>query len=242
MSQQLNSASSKGPPIGLFIAGTNTDAGKTYVSSLIAKQLHDAGHRVGVYKPVASGCGVRGTELVSEDALCLWEAAGNPLDLNSVCPQRFIAPVTPHLAAIEEGRTLDRDLITAGLCVWTDQCDIVIVEGAGGLMSPLNEEEYFLDLALEFGYPVIVVTPNMIGAINQTLQTLITAKCYGDGLEVVGIVLNDVSGVTAEVDPSVQTNRQQIAERTPVPVLAHVEHGANAFGEKVDWFAIAGGS
>ena len=241
MSQQPNQATSRRPPIGLFIAGTNTDAGKTYVSSLIAKQLHLAGHRVGVYKPVASGCVVEGAELVSEDAVSLWESAGKPLDLNSVCPQRFVAPVTPHLAAIQEGKTLDRELISAGLSVWTDHCDIVIVEGAGGLMSPLNEEEFFLDLALEFGYPVIVVTPNMIGAINQTLQTLITANCYGDGLEVAGIVLNDVSGLTREVDPSVETNRQQIAARTPVPVLAHVKHGADAFGEDVDWFEIAKG-
>ena len=241
MSPPLNKTPFEQPPIGLFIAGTNTDAGKTYVSSLIAKQLHSAGYRVGVYKPVASGCKVRGTEMVSEDAVSLWEAAGKPLDLNSVCPQRFVAPVTPHLAAIQEGKTLDRKLISAGLSVWTDQCDIVIVEGAGGLMSPLNGEEYFLDLALEFGYPVVVVTPNMIGAINQTLQTLITANCYGEGLEVAGIVLNDVSELTADDDPSVESNRQQIADRTPVPVLAHVKHGDAAFGEDVDWFAISKG-
>lgn len=229
----------KRPSRGLFIAGTNTDAGKTYVSALIAKQLHAAGHRVGVYKPVASGCVVEGSELVSEDAVHLFNAAGKPMNLDAVCPQRFAAPITPHLAAVEEGKTLDRKLVSEGLSAWTDQCDIVIVEGAGGLMSPLNEDEYFADLALEFGYPVVVVTPNIIGAINQTLQTLIAAACFGDGLNVAGIVLNDVVSGVGSADPSVSSNRQQIASRTPVPILAHVGHGADSFNEEVDWFALA---
>ena len=227
------------PTRGLFIAGTNTDAGKTYVSALIAKQLHKEGHRVGVYKPVASGCVLEGSELVSDDAVHLWNAAGKPMDLNAVCPQRFAAPITPHLAAIEEGKTLDRERVRTGLSAWADQCDIVIVEGAGGLMSPLNEDEYFADLGLEFGYPVIVVTPNIIGAINQTLQTLITAECFRDGLNVAGVVLNDVLGGAGNEDPSVSSNRQQIADRTPIPVLAHVGYGAESFEEAVDWLALA---
>lgn len=230
------------PTRGLFIAGTNTDAGKTYVSALIAKQLYAEGHRVGVYKPVASGCAVENSDLdsnlVSEDAVQLWHAAGRPLNLEAVCPQRFAAPITPHLAAIAEGETLDRAQVRGGLSVWADNCDIVIVEGAGGLMTPLTEEEYFADLALELGYPVIVVTPNMIGAINQTLQTLIAAACFGDGLNVAGVVLNDVLDCAAINDPSVSTNRQQIADRTPVPMLAHVAHKAQSFDQEVDWFAL----
>ena len=229
----------KRPTRGLFISGTNTDAGKTYVSALIVKQLHALGHRVGVYKPVASGCVLEDSELVSEDAMQLWHAAGKPLSLEAVCPQRFAAPITPHLSAIAEGKTLDREQVTAGLSVWADKCDIVIVEGAGGLMSPLDEDEYFADLALEFGYPVIIVAPNTIGAINQTLQTLITAACFGDGLNVAGVVLNDVLDAAANDDPSVSTNRQQIADRTPVPVLAHVAHQAERFDEEIDWFALA---
>jgi len=231
----------KRPGRGIFIAGTNTDAGKTYVSALIAKQLHGAGHRVGVYKPVASGCVLENSELVSEDAVQLWHAAGKPMDLDAVCPQRFAAPVTPHLSAIAEGRTLDREGVRTGLTAWVDNCDIVIVEGAGGLMTPLNDEEYFADLALEFGYPVIVVTPNVIGAINQTLQTLMAAACFGDGLKVAGIVLNDVLDRSTKDDPSVTSNRQQISQRTLVPMLAHVTHNAEGFDEKVDWFAMAEG-
>ena len=131
----------KKPRYGLFITGTDTEVGKTYVATLIVKELVAAGHRVGVYKPVASDCIFDGRQLVSEDAVALWEAAGRPLSLEAVCPQRFQAPLAPHLAARLEGRELDSELLRTGISQWVDECDIMIVEGAGGLMSPL-----FIDL------------------------------------------------------------------------------------------------
>ena len=178
------------PSRGLFVTGTDTDVGKTYVSALIVAELRAAGHRVGVYKPVASGCVADGPELVSEDAVALWEAAGRPLTLDAVCPQRFAAPIAPHLAAIAEGKTLDADLASTALAAWTPHCDIVIVEGAGGLMSPIDEEEYVADLASDFGYPLVVVAKNVVGAINQTLQTLIAAGNFREGLGVGAVILN----------------------------------------------------
>ena len=78
---------------GLFITGTGTGVGKTYVAALIARSLVAAGKRVGVYKPVASGCELQTGELVSPDAVTLWEAAGKPGTLQQVCPQRFAAPL-----------------------------------------------------------------------------------------------------------------------------------------------------
>src|SRR5690349_13174914 len=90
-------------PRGIFIVGTDTDVGKTFVGATIARQLHQEGVRVGVYKPAASGCRRVGKQLVSDDAVALWEAAGRPLSLAKVCPQRFLAPLAPHLAAQAEG-------------------------------------------------------------------------------------------------------------------------------------------
>ena len=86
--------------------------GKTYVAALIARSLAASGRRVGVYKPAASGC-VRDAQgrLVSDDAVALWEAAGRPGDLEHVCPQRFAAPLAPHLAARAEGREIDAGLL-----------------------------------------------------------------------------------------------------------------------------------
>ena len=107
------------PPYGLFVTGTDTEIGKTYVSSIIVRDLVKAGHRVGVYKPLASDCVSDGHNIVSEDAAFLWEAAGRPLDLEKVCPQRFKAPLSPHLAAQAEGREVDAELVRTGLDAWT---------------------------------------------------------------------------------------------------------------------------
>ena len=199
----------KRPP-GLFITGTDTEVGKTYVAALIARAMSEAGHRVGVYKPAASGCREVEGELVSDDAVELWEAAGRPGTLDRVCPQRFRAAVAPHLAAREEGRQIDGRLLRTGIEYWLPRSDVVLVEGAGGLMSPLGEEEYVADLAADLGYPLVLVTRNALGTINHTLQTLIAAAAHGDGLPVAGIVLNH-STAPAD-DASTATNRQELED------------------------------
>lgn len=226
------------PPCGLFIAGTDTGVGKTQVAAAIARQLTVQGRRVGVYKPAASGCDLRGGQLVSDDAERLWQAAGRPLSLEAVCPQRFAAPLAPHLAARAEGRQIDAVLLRKGLAVWTPRCDIVLVEGAGGLMSPLGDDEYVADLAADFGYPLVVVAANQIGVLNQTLQTLIAAAVFRDGIDVAGIVLNHPRPDDGS-DPSLATNRAELARRAEPPVLAELAFAADLFDEQVDWFSLA---
>jgi dethiobiotin synthetase len=270
---------------GLFITGTDTGVGKTYVAALIARALRAAGHRVGVYKPAASGCrrgqgaglmvgrlsksphrvqgsggqsravsarkgsGFRGQKLsggacpagrlISEDAIQLWEAAGRPGALERVCPQRFEAPLAPHLAAAEEGRKLDSKLLRSGLDYWKKRSDVVLVEGAGGLMSPLGDEEYVADLACDFGFPLVIVARNALGTINQTLQTLIAAATFREGLPIAGIVLNNPS--PPGDDPSRSSNRRELAVRSAPPILAEVAWQADRFDAEVDWFRPARG-
>ncbi len=148
---------------GLFITGTDTGVGKTYVGALIARSLVQSGRRVGVYKPAASGCRREGRTLVSDDAVALWNAAGRPGDLDHVCPQRFAAPLAPHLAARAEGKQLDVGLLRRGIEYWQERAEIILVEGAGGLMSPLGEDRYVADLAAEFGFPLLVVSQKRTG-------------------------------------------------------------------------------
>ena len=119
------------PERGLFVTGTDTEVGKTYVSAIIARSIAAAGNSVGVYKPIASDCIREGDQVYSPDAVALWESAGRPLKLADVCPQRFEAPMAPHLAAKAEGKSVDSDLLRTGIERWTGNCDIVIVEGAG---------------------------------------------------------------------------------------------------------------
>ena len=226
------------PPRGLFITGTDTEVGKTYVATLIVRSLVRQGHRVGVYKPAASGCRRVNGQIVADDAVSLWEAAGQPGSLEQVCPQRFIAPLAPHCAAQQEGRTVDAALLRDGLSVWADRCDIIVVEGVGGLMSPISDDDYVADLAIEFGFPLIVVAPNKLGTINQTLQTLITATAYDEGIDVAGVVLNDVAPLA--FDASLSTNLTELQKRCIPPILAHIAHDQQELPETVEYFTLAG--
>jgi len=223
---------------GLFITGTDTGVGKTYVAAIIARRLVADGRNVGVYKPAASGCSQAGGIHVSDDALALWNAAGRPGELDRVCPQCFKAPLAPHLAALAEGRRLDARQLRQGLEYWRGRSEIILVEGAGGLMSPLGEDEYVADLAEEFGFPLVVVARNVLGTINQTLQTLITACVFREGLPIAGVVLNHPAIPPAN-DASLSQNRRELATRCVPPILAEVAWGADQTDVPVDWFSLA---
>ncbi len=219
---------------GLFVIGTDTGAGKTYVAALIAASIRAEGYRVGVYKPAASGCNKSGRTLVSEDAQRLWNAAGKPGSLSAVCPQRFAAPLSPHLAALEEHKELDQKKLRTGLTYWTRRSEFVVVEGAGGLLSPMGPTQYVADLVREFGFPIVVVAPNRVGVINQTLQTLLAASSLCDKIPIAGVVLTDVFP-PEHFDPSMPGNRAELELRCVPPVLAHVEHGAKRFARDLRW-------
>jgi dethiobiotin synthetase len=167
----------------------------------------------------------------------LWEAAGRPFDLEQVCPQRFRAPRAPSRAAAIEGRRVDSKFLRTGLEFWCDKCDIVVVEGAGGLMSPLSEEDYNIDLARDLGFPLVIVAANELGVINATLQTLITARAKAPELPIAGIVLNQ--SARREGDESLASNAEELAARCEAPLLATVAYGAGRFDARIDWFAAA---
>lgn len=222
-------------PTGLFITGTSTEVGKTYVAALIARNLFQAGRQVGVYKPAASGCRREGDRLIADDALALWEAAGRPLDLAAVCPQCFEAPLAPHLAAAAEGRAIDRQLLREGLAAWA-AFEVVIVEGAGGLLSPISDDDLVADLAVAFQLPVVVVADNCLGVINQTLLTI--EACQQRGLRVPAVVLNDARPQASDI--SQRRNLAELRRWLPAEtVLAHLAHGADSFDRPVDWYTLA---
>jgi len=243
-------------PQGLFITGTDTDVGKTYVAAMIARALVATGRRVAVYKPAASGCRWREDRWVSDDAVVLWEAAGRPGPVENVCPQRFGAALAPHLAARAEGKELDAPLLRTGLDYWRPSAEIILVEGAGGLMSPLGDDDYVADLAADFGFPLIIVARNALGTINATLQTLIAAAAFRRPLTIAGVVLNHPPPPDP-ADLSVAANRAELEARMAglrsltragptlpgygPPMLAEVTWGATAFDTEVDWLRLAGG-
>lgn len=207
----------------LFFAGTDTDVGKTYTASLVARHLKQAGRRVGVYKPVASGCREVDASLVADDAVALWEAAGCPRSLDEVCPQRFIEPLAPPEAAAAEGKMVDAGLLRRGAVCWEEDCDLLIVEGAGGLLSPLADGVLNIDLVKQFETAtLLIVAANRLGAIHQTLATCAAAVHHG--VKPGGILLCDSMG---GAEKSTQSNAVQIARYCEVPVLGSIPFGGN---------------
>ena len=206
-----------GKPPKLFFAGTDTDVGKTYVASLTARLLRSTGQRVGVYKPVASGCRIEQDQLVADDAVALWTAAGKPLTLEAVCPQRFLAPLAPpEAAAAEQKRVNDRELVN-GLEKWSEGFDLVIVEGAGGLFSPLADGILNIDLVERFNASLVIVAANRLGAIHQTISTCEAA--LQRGIQPLGIILCDPTGAA---DGSTNSNALQIEKYCSVPILGSI--------------------
>ncbi len=223
-------------PPGLLVTGTNTEVGKTYVASHIVRELVAAGVKVGVYKPAASGCRVENGQLIADDAVALWHAAGRPLTLQAVCPQQFLAPLAPPAAAVAEGRMVDADLLRRGITPWLGY-DLVVVEGAGGFLSPLSDRDLVADLAVDLGWPVVIVAANALGVINQTLLTV--EACHRRDLQVAAVVLNDVAHHQA--DASCEGNLAQLRNwlSGSCASIVRMRFAARACDEPVCWKELA---
>lgn len=156
----------------LFVAGTGTDVGKTYVTAALLRALKAAGHAVDALKPVVSGFDPASPQ--GSDPAVLLRALGRPLTpetLAEMSPWRFGAPLAPDQAAALEGRALLADEVIA-LCQqrMTDAGDaLLVIESAGGIMSPLDSATTMLDLAAALQAPVLLVTGAHLGAISHTL-------------------------------------------------------------------------
>lgn len=200
-----------------FVTGTGTDVGKTYIASRLAETRRAAGQRVGVYKPVASGCGLGDDgEPIAEDARCLWEAAGCPGLLHAVCPQRFAMSVAPPQAAAAVSTRVDEALLLAGAELWINSSiDVLIVEGAGGLFSPISDSMLNIDFALRLRkrvpqLTVVLVAPNRLGVIHDCVACVRASEHAG--LTIDRIVLNQMSCE----DDSVSGNAKLIEQWTGI--------------------------
>jgi len=226
---------------GLFVTGTDTGVGKTAAAVAIVRWLVAAGRRVGVYKPVASG--LTAVDAAGGDPRLLWDAAGRPGTLAAVCPQPFAAAIAPARAAAAAGRVVDESLLRSGLAAWRAS-DIVVVEGAGGLCSPLATDTLGIDLAGAFGFPIVVVDAARLGAVGRTLATVQAARAAG--LTVAACVLSHATPATGDpADPASDTAIVAAARddlrhhgvAAPVTILGY---GADAFRPPLDWWLLAG--
>ena len=209
----------------IFVTGTDTGVGKTTVSLALLAAWRRRGLRVAAMKPAETGCAPRdGEDLWPEDAVRLREAAGQtatPLAL--VCPNRYALPAAPAVAARHEQRPFDLDAVRrARTELLAEHPDVLLVEGAGGLLVPFGPELTTVDVARAFApVSVLVVARASLGTINHSALTV--AELRRRELPVAGIVLNRV---LAEADPSEQDHAREIEALTDVRVLGTLAHGA----------------
>jgi dethiobiotin synthetase len=227
-------------PPGLLLTGTDTEVGKTWITTQIARELRQNNQRVGVYKPVCSGSATRETgEIFWPDIDALAQSIGHEFPLDWICPQRFHAPLAPPVAARMEGRTIDSQLLRTGCDQWVGQVDLLLVEGVGGLLCPVSDDETIAELAADIGYPLLIVARAGLGTINHTLLTIEVAQRRA--LPIAGIILNQCS-VTH--DQAIATNPDEIAVRTDVPLLGTLDFGSTCVRTPdphgtIDWFQLA---
>jgi dethiobiotin synthetase len=221
---------------GLFITATDTGAGKTFVTSALARIWRRQPRPFRVCKPVATGA----ESDWSEDTLLLAEAAGEA-DLQAVTPFTFVVPAAPPVAARLAGRSLTLEALAAAVRRQGAGGRVVLVEGVGGLLCPLTERETVADLTVELGLPLIVVARRSLGTLNHTLLTVEAARRRG--LSVAGVVVTETTPVRSVAE---ETNVEELRRRLDAPLLAVVAHQSGpARGEipaleAVDWWQLIG--
>ncbi len=187
---------------GVFITGTDTGVGKTLVAGGIAAALSERGISVGVMKPVETGCVLRDGRCVPEDALFLKEMAQSQDEMELVNPYAFEEALTPALAAERAGVKIDLKRIEIAFKTLLSRHQLVLVEGAGGLLAPLWKDVLMADLARQLGLPLLIVARANLGTINHSLLSLYYAR--KESIPVLGLVINHTlpaAGLAESLNP-----------------------------------------
>ena len=224
MKKQVKFARAK----GVFITGTDTGIGKTVVAGALAHCLFLEGRRVGVFKPIATGCRRSREGLVSEDAEFLAHCSNCENPLEQINPERYWEPLAPIVAAERAHREINWQNIQLGYENIVKTNDVVVVEGIGGVMVPICQDYLVVDLMRDMALPVIVVASSRLGTINHTLLTIST--CRNNNLSVIGVVINNY--VTDRATIAEEMNPRIIAEVGDIRVLTIIPYDKSTCVEK----------
>lgn len=198
----------------LFVTATDTDAGKTYVSRIIARALVENEYRVAVYKPISAGCEVIHDELVNEDAALLLKESNTQQQITEVNPIAFEPAIAPHIAAAKEDRIISIEEIIAGYhAVVEKKSDVILSEGAGGWRLPIGGNQYLSEFVQRTSQNVLLVVNIKLGCLNHAILT--HEAIIADGLNCIGWVAN-----CQQEMPYQQENIQELSQLLPIPKLA----------------------
>jgi dethiobiotin synthetase len=194
---------------GVFVTGTGTEVGKSVVAAVLARTLAEKGERVAVFKPAVTGLEEEG----ETDQALLRRASGCGQSDEEIAPYRYDPPASPHLAAALAGEVIDPERLRRAAGEAAAGAGAIVCEGVGGLLVPLSPTYLVRDLAVDLGYPLVIVASPGLGTINHTLLTLESARAAS--LEVAAVVLNPWPKQPSEIE---QSNRETIASLGSVPV------------------------
>lgn len=212
---------------GIFVAGTDTGVGKTMVATLLLQAFGARGWRTAAMKPVAAGAQRRGGAWINADVERLRAAANVRSPRAVVNPCCFAPPIAPHIAAAEAGVSISLPRIREAYRKLARSADIVVVEGAGGLLVPLGAHSDAADIPRVLGLPVVLVVGLRLGCINHALLTV--AAMQTRGLRLAGWIGNSVVPRMARR----RENIQALCERISAPLLGVIPHGVAGDGQRL---------
>ena len=206
-----------------FIAGTDTEVGKTFVSVTLLHAAKAQGLTSSALKPIAAGCDLSSNGACNEDALALQRAISTRLDYEHINPVALESAIAPHIAAAQEGRKLSTaQLLEACQTVLQGEQQFTVVEGAGGWRVPLNDKETLADFVKALNIPVILVVGMRLGCINHALLTV--EAIANDGVPLAGWFANQIDANMPVIDENLAT----LSARINAPFLGYIPFLPNA--------------
>jgi dethiobiotin synthetase len=212
----------------IFIAGTDTNVGKTYVTSLLLKQFNAKGYKTFGMKPIASGCEDDAGHLKNEDALILQQSASLFRPYESVNSISLKDPIAPHLAAFNMGRHLSKNEVTSKISASLQiEADINLIEGVGGWAVPLNEQELFSEVVCDLQIPVIVVVGMKLGCLNHAILTYHHMSQMN--VPLIGWIANCIDADMLAINDNIVTLKRWLR----MPCIDIVGHGSQEIDIKI---------
>ncbi|MCP3700389.1 MAG: ATP-dependent dethiobiotin synthetase BioD [Aliivibrio sp.] len=205
-----------------FVAGTDTDVGKTVSSKAILDALNIRGLNTAAYKPVAAGSEDKGEGVQNSDAIHLRSAANVELSYEEVNPYALLLPASPHIAAEAENVVIDYSVLSQGLAALKAKSDVVLVEGAGGWRVPVSKDDCLSTWVKQEKLPVVLVVGIKLGCLSHAMLT--AEAIQYDGLEIIGWVAN-------RINPGTENYAEIIAmleDKMPAPKLGEIPYMPSA--------------
>lgn len=216
---------------GIFVSGTDTGVGKTVISAGLTRLARSRGINCVGLKPVETGCPINNGMLQPLDGTVLWDASDRTFSLDVCAPYRFAMPASPfRAAAMEDGNLTVSDLVEHVLTV-SEDAEMVIVEGAGGLMAPVEDHKVMIDVISALGFPTLLVGRLALGTINHTMLSL--EALVRRNIPVKGIVLSASKEFCGPEEDYTPGDLSRMIRGIPVVVFPFMENMEIVNAEKI---------